>query len=112
TRLERAIQLLASVIMRPTLLVIGLVAAILLSFVTFQILNFFFWQVAQIMTNSGIFEFLAVLVIYTTTAFQVAKASIMVMAKLPDQILDWMAGGVGGRSFGDNVESGVESGMG
>ena len=111
TRLERAIQMLASIILRPTLLIIGLVSALLLAYVSFEILNFFFWRVAEMVTGSGIFEFLAIIVIYTATAFQVAKASIMIMHKLPDQILDWMAGGVGGRSFGDDAESNIQSGM-
>lgn len=111
TRLERAIQMLASIMLRPTLLIVGLVSALMLAYVSFEILNFFFWRVAEMVTGSGIFEFLAIIVIYTTAAFQVAKASIMIMHKLPDQILDWMAGGVGGRSFGDDAEASIQSGM-
>jgi conjugal transfer/type IV secretion protein DotA/TraY len=112
TRLERAIQLVAAIVLKPTLLVIGLVAALVLSFVTFQILNFFFWRVSEKVTSAGIFELIAMMVIYTTTAFSIAKASIMIMHKVPDQILEWMAGGVGGRSFGDDAESNIQSGMG
>lgn len=112
TRLERAIQLLASVILKPTLMIIGLVAAVLLGFVTFGILNLMFWQVAAAVTDSGLFELIAILVTYTMAAFQICKASIMIMHKIPDQILDWMAGGVGGRAFGDDAEAGIERGMG
>lgn len=112
TRLERAIQLLAAVILKPTLLIIGLVAALAISFISFAILNFFFWRASGVLTGAGPLEFIAIMVIYTGAAFQVAKASIMIMHKLGDQILDWMAGGVGGRSFGDDAEGAIESGLG
>lgn len=111
TRLERAIQLLAAVVLRPTLLVIGLVASLTLAYVSFEILNFFFWRAAEMVTGGGLFELLAILVIYTSAAYQVAKMSIMVMSKLPDQVFDWMASGVGGRGFGDDAERGIEGGL-
>lgn len=112
TRLERAIQMLAAIILKPTLLVIGLIAALTLSYVSFGIVNTLFWQVAASMTDfAGVFEILAILVIYTSLVFQVSKGAIVIMQKLPDQILDWMAGGVGGRSFGDDAEHGVSSSM-
>jgi conjugal transfer/type IV secretion protein DotA/TraY len=112
TRLERAIQLLAAVILKPTLMVIGLIAALTLSYVSFGIVNLLFWKVAASMTNlGGIFEIMAILVIYTSLTFQVSKGSVVIMQKLHEQILDWMASGVGGRSFGDDAEQGVQSSM-
>jgi conjugal transfer/type IV secretion protein DotA/TraY len=112
TRLERAIALMAAVILKPTLLVIGLLASLVLAYVSFAIVNQLFWQVAGNMTNFSPFEVVTILVIYTSLAFQVAKASIDIMHKLPDQILDWMASGAGGRSFGDHAEGAIEGGMG
>lgn len=107
TRLERAIQLLAAIVLRPTLMIIGLVAALLLAYVSFEILNYFFWRVSEMVTNSDIFALLAILCIYTLAAFQVAKTSVTIMQKLQDQVLDWMAAGVGGQGFGDDG-SGVD----
>lgn len=110
TRLEKAIGLLALVILRPSLMVMGLIAAITLSSVSFSIFNQFFWYTAETAITGSMFTVLVIIGMYTTGLFQICKYSISVMSKLPDQILDWMSMG-GHRPFADDAAGGVEKGV-
>lgn len=114
TRLEKAIMLLAMCVLRPSLMVMGLVAAITLSSVSFGIFNQFFWYTAESSITGSILTILVLVGMYTAGIFQICKHSISVMTKLPDQILEWM-GMQASREFGgqDSVqamERGVEGG--
>lgn len=110
TRLERAMQLLIVVILKPTLMIIGMLAAISISSVAFSIFNSFFWQAVSIGIGSGPIDFVAVLLIYTSSALALAKLVVSIMHTLPVHILEWFAAGTGGRSFGEgNVEGGLEN---
>ncbi len=101
TRLERAMQLLSMSVLKPSLMVIGLVASIHLANIVFQIMNDFFFRAAEHVLYGSIFDFAAVILLYTMVSFSICKLMITVMHKLPEQILDWFASGVG-RSFGEN----------
>lgn len=112
TRLERAMQLLAMAILKPSLMIIGLIASITISGVSFAIMNEFFFVAAKHVLTGGPFDFIAVVMLYTTLAFQLCKMLISIMHKLPEQILEWFSSGVG-RSFGENEVGGqIESGSG
>lgn len=106
TRLERAMQLLIMAIMKPSLMIIGLVASITISSVAFAMMNMFFFKAAEHVLKGGILDVLAVMVIYTMTALQLCKLLITIMYKLPDQILEWFSSGVG-RQFGENETAGM-----
>jgi conjugal transfer/type IV secretion protein DotA/TraY len=114
TRMERAISLLALCVLRPSLMVMGLVAAITLSSVSFSIFNQFFWYTAESSITGSILTVLVLIGMYTAGLFQICKHSISVMTKLPDQILEWM-GMNASRAFGEQdamgaAEKGAEGG--
>jgi conjugal transfer/type IV secretion protein DotA/TraY len=112
TRLERAMQLIATAILKPSLMIIGLIASITVGFVGFQIWNEFFFKTAENVLSGSIFDVFAVLSIYTTTSFMICKLIIGIMHRLPNQILEWFSSGVG-RSFGeDTAERGMEASAG
>ncbi|MDW4561232.1 DotA/TraY family protein [Aeromonas rivipollensis] len=106
TRLERALQLIAMAILKPSLLVIGLIASITLSFVSFGILNDFFYEAAGSSLSGGVLDFLAIIVVYCIAALTLCKLCIGIMYKLSDQILDWFSSGTG-RQFGEGDSAAV-----
>lgn len=101
TRMERTIQLIATAILRPSLMVIGIIASVTVGFVAFQIWNVFFFGAAESVLAGGILDSIAVIIIYTTTALSITKRVISVMHSLPDKILEWFTSGVS-RPFGED----------
>jgi hypothetical protein len=104
SRLERAMQLLAMAVLKPSLMIIGMIASISLSYVCFSMMNLFFFQASENVLEGSPFDFIAIMIVYTTTVFQLCKLMISIMHKLPDQILDWFSSGVG-RQFGEGETS-------
>jgi conjugal transfer/type IV secretion protein DotA/TraY len=112
TRLERAMQLLAMAILKPSLMIIGLITAITMSSVAFSILNEFFFIAAEHVLKGSVFDFAAIMIIYMSAALNLCKMLIGIMHRLPDQILEWFSNGTG-RSFGENESANaIESSMG
>lgn len=101
TRLQSAINLINACTLRPMLMTLGVLAGVQLSYVAYEILNTFFWQVAQNYLEGGVFDFIAVLVVYVTSCYQVCKLIVSAIPRLPDQIMQWMSSGVG-RAFGES----------
>lgn len=108
TRMERVLALIAAVAMKPTLSIIGLVASIGISYIGFSVFNQIFWGAANNMMSSGvaaittgIFDFIAMMFLYTSGAIIVAKLSFSVIYKLPEQILTWFSSQYQMRSFGE-----------
>ena len=102
-RMERALQLVVVCILKPSLMVLGLIVAVSVAGVAFSILNYFFFMTANYVLKGGlvgIIDFIAIITIYTTSAFQVCKLLIGTMHTLPNQILEWFAGGMA-RDFGE-----------
>ncbi|MHD0644566.1 DotA/TraY family protein [Pseudomonas aeruginosa] len=97
---NRALQMVNAIILKPTLSIVGLFAAMTLSYVGFAILNNLFWSVASLATSFSFFEIMAILFIYCTIAFKVCEFMIEIIHTLPNHILEWMGGGQG-RSFGE-----------
>ncbi len=115
SRTERAMQMTMAITLLPTLMVIGVFASISLGYVGFEILNVMFWKSAtltldihQIKTSesymsapvTGIFDFFAIFVIYVGLCFKFCEYIVQVMHKIPNSILEWMAGGLN-RQFGE-----------
>jgi conjugal transfer/type IV secretion protein DotA/TraY len=103
---KQALQMVNAIILRPSLSVVGLFAAITLSYVGFAILNDLFWSVAGMTTGAGLFEVLALIFIYSTLAFKLCEYMVQVIHKIPDQIMQWMGGGMQ-REFGERAGSDV-----
>lgn len=100
---QKALQMINAIILRPTLSIVGLFAAMTLAYVGFSIMNTLFWQVAN-MTSDGlsIFEILAIIFIYTTIAYKLCEYMVSIIYKIPDQIMEWMGGGLS-RPFGEQA---------
>ena len=96
-RLQTAIQLLTSAIVMPSLLVLGLLAAIVLSYLGFSVANALFWPVVETF-NYSLVGMLVSLVVYVSLIFQICQWCVRVIHRLPTQILEWFA--AGGRRFG------------
>jgi len=108
--LQRALQLVNAIILRPTLSILGLFAAMTLSYVGFSLMNTMFWKVAGMSTSLGLYEIIGLIAIYISISLNLCRYMISVMHKIPDQILGWMGGGV--TPFGesaDHVSEGLKS---
>lgn len=103
TRLQSALNLLNACTLRPMLMTLGVLAATQLAYVAYEIFNTFFWLTAESYLHGGIFDFFAILIVYTTACYQICKIVVSAIPKLPDQIMEWMASGVG-RSFNESAE--------
>ena len=99
---KQALQMINTIILRPSLSIVGLFAAMTLSYVGFAILNNLFWAVAGLTTSSGLFEILALIFIYSTLAFKVCEYMVQVIHKIPDHIMQWMGGHMS-RDFGEQA---------
>lgn len=104
--MQRAIQLVNAIILKPTLCVVGLFAAMTISYVGFALVNNLFWTVANLQNGMAIFGFIATMSLYTALCYRVVQAMIGIMAMIPNQILEWMAGGVS-REFGSSISEDV-----
>lgn len=109
TRLERAMNLLAAATLKPSLMVVGLVASVAVANVGFAIFNLLFWDTVGLLLRLSIFNLFAVLVIYTLGAYQLTKVAVSIMYTLSDNILDWFSSG-SGRSFGERDVQGALDG--
>lgn len=94
---REAIMLLANVFLRPALMIIGYVIAIILSFVTFHLVNAGFFRATNAITGTafGIGSAIAPLFIvglYTTIIMQVMQKSFDLIYLLPDRVLKWIGG--------------------
>ncbi|MBD8089250.1 DotA/TraY family protein [Pseudomonas fluorescens] len=108
--LQRALQLVNAIVLRPTLSILGLFAAMTLSYVGFSLMNTMFWKVAGLSTSLGLYEIIGLISIYISISLNLCRYMISVMHKIPDQILGWMGGGV--TPFGesaDHVGEGLKS---
>lgn len=97
----KALQMVNAIILRPTLSIVGLFAAMTLSYAGFAIMNDLFWSVAKLTTDMSIFEVMALIFIYASLAFKVCEYMVSVIHKIPDQIMEWMGGGMS-RPFGED----------
>lgn len=99
---NKALQMINAIVLRPSLSIVGLFAAMTLSYAGFAIMNELFWSVAGLTTNVSVFEILAMIFIYATLAFKLCEYMVSIIHKIPDQIMDWMGGGMS-REFGESA---------
>lgn len=108
SRMERAISLMAAVIMRPALSIMGLIASVTIAYLGFSLFNLFFWRSAGMVTSWGLFEIIAILTMYVTGALTICKYSFSLIYELPNHILEWMNGK--GRAFGESEGTSMAQG--
>jgi conjugal transfer/type IV secretion protein DotA/TraY len=112
-RMEQAIKMLAAVLLRPSLMIIGLFASIYIAKISYLVFLTLFWQQAYTYVGDGLFATFAIIVIYVGVLHQLLNSSLMVMDTLPSSILQWIGGG-GNQEFGqkavENMGSTVDQG--
>ncbi len=111
---EQAMMLLLNVFLRPSMMVIGLVAGISLSYAGVWLFSQGFWYVCSIVNSSFnpggfAFIFLGSLVIYVTSVMAVIQKSCELIYLVPDKVTRWLSGGMA-ESFGsDSAREGVQA---
>lgn len=111
TRMQSAINMIAAIVLKPSLMVIGLIASLTLGNIFFAILNQYFWTSTDRFMDGGILEFVFLISLYVGLAYKICEYTVSVMYKLPSQILDWFAPGAS-RAFGENEINGAVAGAG
>lgn len=101
SKMQNAITLLASVYLRPSLMIVGLVAAIYVAKYSFMILNTIFWSQAESAVSGDLFAFFATFSLYIASLHQILSNSIKSMDSLPTAILNWIGQGANAQ-FGQN----------
>lgn len=95
---EAAIMLLMNVFLRPSMMIIGYIAGIMLCYVSVWIINAGFSNVLSFLQTdaytswAGIYSFFFGIVVYTTAYLAVAEKSFTLIHILPDQVLRWIGG--------------------
>jgi defect-in-organelle-trafficking protein DotA len=116
---EQSLMLLLSVFMRPVLMVIGLLTAMVLSRVAISMLNAGFHGImADIFAYSnktvlvGPVIFIAFLAVYTTLVMSIANVCFSLIALVPEKVMRWLGltpehGGIG-KEAAQAVERGMQ----
>ena len=106
TRMERAMSILAALLLTPTLNVIGFIASITMLFVAFPIYNSMFFTAwsfvsSQDYTLNFLVSFVAAISLYTGGLFILIRFCYLIMPNLKQHILEWFSSGPS-RAFGEN----------
>ncbi len=109
SRQERGYTLLLGLTLRPSLMVIGLIASIAIGYVALGVFNSLFWSTTALI-GEGPFEFLAIMSLYIGGISFLTKQVFSIMHKLPEQILEWMSSGGQRSMLGDSNFAGEVGG--
>ena len=110
-RMEKAIALIASLVLRPSLSIIGLVASMFLVNIGFTLFNAML-QVAShsVMGIADVVGIVALIVIWSTSVVTMVKTVFNIIPTLGNDILEWFSGGMS-RSFGNNIAGEASTGF-
>ncbi|MGC1854743.1 MAG: type IVB secretion system protein DotA [Candidatus Aquirickettsiella sp.] len=94
---EQSVMLLASVFLRPMLMVFGFIFGIILSYVAISVFNRGFSIASQYLTeyNGDIFSIvyqLAMMAIYTAAILAIVNRSFAMIYEVPNKVLRWIGG--------------------
>lgn len=111
-------QLLLSLILRPALIIFGLMASMLISQLIGEFINKIFFglllstQGGKLQGFGGFTTILFGTAIYASLMFVIVKETFSLMYKIPDQILRWIGGSTGGLGeFAGNFEQASKNGL-
>jgi defect in organelle trafficking protein DotA len=101
---QPAVMLLTNIFIRPSLMVIGFIAGISLSYVGVWLLNLGFKNSLVALTAGAqglawVFMPIAILSIYTLLVVQILNQAFSLIHVLPDEVLRWVGGG--NKQFGE-----------
>lgn len=98
-RAEPALMLLTNIFLRPSLMIIGFISAILLSYVGLKLLNMGMTNAMKMISQGGKFgpfDFLvfpiAMIIIYTMIVLQIVNKSFALINEVPNKVLRWIGG--------------------
>tara|TARA_Y100001972_G_C7666929_1_gene337506 strand:- start:7028 stop:9394 length:2367 start_codon:yes stop_codon:yes gene_type:complete len=115
TQLMSVIRYLAAVLLRPTLIIMGLVGGYVASYVVFGLFNGLFWKGFGLSTGSSIFEIIITVYLYAYIGYQILDKIYALSINLVRDILRWISPGnepFGDAAFGQiNVEPNTLSNM-
>jgi defect in organelle trafficking protein DotA len=89
-RSEHAVMYLLSVFLRPVLMIIGLVVAMILSRVALRFLNAGFFGIVISLSVIDIFSFLAILVVYCVILVSLITQVFSLIFQVPDRVMRWL----------------------
>jgi len=110
-KIEQALKLLWIIVLKPSLMVMGLLASILMSSVLYGAMNYIFWGASEMNMDgfsNNIIEILSILVLYVMFTYKIAEISISIIYRLPDAITHWITSGAGA-DFSSNVAGDVSA---
>lgn len=95
---QAAVMLLANIFIRPSLMIIGFIAGISLSYVAVWLLNRGFSQALTVLVTSTeglawIFLPCSILSVYTVLIVEIINRAFSLIHVLPDEVLRWVGGG-------------------
>ena len=96
-RAEPAVMLIVNIFVRPSLMIIGFITAILLSYVGLKLLNLGMGRAVDTAMGgdhglSSIFFIVAVIVVYTGTVVVIINKSYSLINDVPNKVLRWIGG--------------------
>ena len=107
---EQALMLFLSIFLRPTLMVIGLISAMVVSFVAFQLLISGFGNVLSSLVNTShsalgngfliLISLIMVLTIFGMMTMELIEQCYKLIFQLPNYILKWIGGPQTGEDYG------------
>lgn len=108
-------MMVLGLLLRPTFLVFGFIATIVMSQVVGEFINKVFFQVFsfnQLDGTLGFFKILGGTILYAIISFAFLKKILSLMHVIPDEIMRWIGGGVDqlgsyAKTMGDNSHSGM-----
>lgn len=100
-RAEPAIMLLINLFLRPSLMVMGFIGGILLSYVGMRLLNYGFEQAVDSMGLTGgwgsgmavLFSVFALVIIYTVIVMMLINKAFSLISEMPGRVMHWLSGG-------------------
>jgi len=117
-KVEHALMLILNVFLRPSMMIIGYIAAIILSYVSVWIINTGFQHVLDDIIDMGKYDektswsgyigYFAMILVYTSMYITVVQKSFTLIYILPDRVLRWLQHGFQ-ESFGAEASGMAES---
>lgn len=113
-------MMILGLLLRPTFLVFGFIATIVMSQVVGEFINKVYFQVfsfSQVDGTMGFFKILGGTILYAIISFAFLKKSLSLMHVIPDEIMRWIGGGVDqvgsyAKTMGDSSHSGMAAAAG
>ncbi len=98
-KIEPAIMLIVNIFLKPSLMIIGFIVAILLSYVGLKLLNLGFGPAVASMSTAGSngwsdgFKSLVIVLIYTYLVVMIINKAHTLIVEIPNKVTRWLGGG-------------------